>query len=55
MATTTAYQSGEKKLIEKEKARSHMRELRLKRKKYSKLKKKENESLECKKCKLNGS
>ena len=37
-----------KKLMEKEKARNHMRELRLKRKKDSKLKKKEIESIECK-------
>ena len=40
MAPTTANQSDEKKLMEKEKARNHMRELRLKRKKRFKIEKK---------------
>ena len=39
MALTTANQSEEKKLIEKEKARNHVRELRLKRKKKFKTEK----------------
>ena len=38
MVPTTANQSEEKKLIEKVKARNHVRELRLKRKKDAKLK-----------------
>ena len=54
MASKTSNQSEKKKLIEKEKARNHMRELRLKRKNDLKLKKRENKSLQCKKCELKG-
>ena len=41
LAPTTANQTEEKKLTEKEKARNHMRELGLKRKNDAKLKRKE--------------
>ena len=57
MAPWTTNQSEEKKkLIEREKTRNHIIELKLKRKKKdAKLKKKESESLANEKCELKGS